>query len=437
MKKKRHVDKFYTHFDLKKKSANYEHLVNNPRFVASHGFFPFIHFIMKHKNYTLNHQTGKREIVLKTRNIKYAAHIDRLIYQHYGVLVNEFYNKAAKKYGINRVATAYRSNFKGKSNPHFAKEVFEFIAKQENAYIFLGDFSNFFDNLDHGYLKERLKNELNEKVLPDDHYAVFKNVTRYSYIRLTDIANFKETTMKKLKESNKQRYLSTQEFQMAKKRYLLKNEEIYGIPQGSSISSVYSNVYMLEFDRKINAYVTARKGLYRRYCDDFIIVIPGSNKDHFNFILKKTKEIPKLDLQLSKTEQFLYDRHSVERIKALNKRQNHVNYLGFYFDGKLVRIRDKSLFKYYSRPYKKAKVVLKTEDRLKKKIIQRKLYDLYTYLGDKKGKKKDKGKYGNFLTYARKAHSVFSESGILESDINKQIKRHWSKLSSILKKGDL
>lgn len=434
MKKKRHVDKFYTHFDLKKKYVNYEHKVKDPRFVISHGFFPFIHFQIKHKKYTLNHKTGKKEIVPKTRNIKYASHIDRLIYQHYGELVNCFYNKAAKKYGVNRVATAYRNNFTGKSNIHFAKEVFEFIAKQEKAYIFLGDFSDFFDNLEHTYLKERLKDVLSVKSLPKDHYAVFKNVTKYSYIRLTDIANYKKITMKKLRESKVERYFNTKDFQIAKKCYLSKNDKEYGIPQGSSISSVYSNVYMLEFDRDVNAYVTARKGLYRRYCDDFIIVIPDNNHDHFDFILKKTKEIPKLDLQPDKTEQYFYDSHSEKRIKALNKRQNHFNYLGFYFDGKMVKIRDKSLFKYYSRAYKKAKVVLRAEDKQKKKIIQRKLFRLYTYIGDNQGKKKGKDKYGNFITYARKAHTVFSESSLLDSSINKQVKRHWRKISNIFKK---
>lgn len=391
MKKKRQVDKYYTHFDLKKKLARYEHKVKDPRFVATHGFFPFIHFQIKHKKYTLNHQSGKKVVVPKIRDIKYAAHVDRLIYQHYGDEVNKLYNKAAKKYGINRVATAYRNNFTGKSNIHFAKEVFEFITEQESAYIFIGDFSNFFDNLEHAYLKERLKDVLNVKSLSVDHYAVYKNVTKYSYMRLTDIAKFKKTTMKKLKKTKEQRYFTTQDFQMAKQRYLLKNEETFGIPQGSSISSVYSNVYMLNFDREINGYVTARKGMYRRYCDDFIIVVPGSSEGHYNFILKKTREIPKLDLQPAKTEQFFYDSQSEECIQALNKPQNHINYLGFYFDGKLVKIRDKSLFKYYSRAYKKAKVVLREEDKQKRKIIQRKLYNLYTYLGDNLKKKEREG----------------------------------------------
>lgn len=35
-----------------------------------------------------------------------------------------------------------------------------------------------------------------------------------------------------------------------------------------------SNIYLIDFDKKINDYVKANNGLYRRYCDDLIIVIP-------------------------------------------------------------------------------------------------------------------------------------------------------------------
>lgn len=57
------------------------------------------------------------------------------------------------------------------------------------------------------------------------------------------------------------------------------------------------------------------------------------------------------------------------------------------------------------------------------------IVDLYTYLGDKQRKKKDKDKYGNFLTYARKAHLVFCESKLLDSDINKQVKKELEEIT--------
>lgn len=66
-------------------------------------------------------------------------------------------NKYIKENGINRVSTAYRNCMPGKCNIDFAKEVFEFIVKNKSAYVFIGDFSKFFDRLDHKYLDTGIK----------------------------------------------------------------------------------------------------------------------------------------------------------------------------------------------------------------------------------------------------------------------------------------
>ena len=39
---------------------------------------------------------------------------------------------------------------------------------------------------------------------------------------------------------------------------------------------------MIDFDKKVNDYVTSNKGLYRRYCDDLIIIIPIRDDEEFN-----------------------------------------------------------------------------------------------------------------------------------------------------------
>ena len=134
---------------------------------------------------------------------------------------------------------------KGKNNVHFAKEVIDFIVNQYRCYILVGDFSNFFDNLNHLYLKEKLCNVLNSDRLPDDYYAVYKNVTKYSYINLSDIEE--KLGKKRLKLNKKLRnskLFNTKEFQELKKYKLKKNKDGIGIPQGSSISSVYANIYI-------------------------------------------------------------------------------------------------------------------------------------------------------------------------------------------------
>ena len=49
------------------------------------------------------------------RPIKYAAHLDRCIYQYDSGLLNERYNDLAARIGIGDCAVAYRTNLKGQS----------------------------------------------------------------------------------------------------------------------------------------------------------------------------------------------------------------------------------------------------------------------------------------------------------------------------------
>ena len=223
---------------------------------------------------------------------------------------------------------------------------------------------------------------------------------------------------------------------------LKRNCKVFGIPQGSPISAVYANVYMVDFDKMLNDYVTSRKGLYRRYCDDIAIVIPMRDaelsKEAFYDIVNKVDDIrsriPRLGLNLDKTGKFVYRQGSFE---SLDSDKHVMSYLGFDFDGKCVSIRDKSLFKYYRRAYKKAKGVkflkkMSFVDENYEKAYnagRKALYKAYTHLGVSK----NPHKYGNFLSYAYKAHRIFSSSSLLESNIRRQIRRHWQKIEQRLK----
>ncbi|MBP2033407.1 hypothetical protein J2Z42_002110 [Clostridium algifaecis] len=424
-------NKRYTHLDIKKDYLKYENLIKKPEWIKNHGFYPFIHYKIVFNKYIYNENINQREEKVKERGIFYSSHIDRYIYQYYGQLVNREYNKISIEKGINKVATAYRDNLQGKCNIHFAKEALEFIYKCNNAFVFVGDFTGFFDNLDHEYLKEKLKQVLKVSKLSADHYSVYKNITKYTYVELCDIEKVKDKTSKEMRSELK--YFNTEEFRKFKKEHLIKNKENYGIPQGSSISSVYSNVYMIDFDKQINDYVTSKKGLYRRYCDDLIIVIPikndeASNKqyiEYINKIDKITKDVPRLDLNLDKTEQFIYNSNKDKKLINLKGDKNILNYLGFSFDGQVVKIREKSLFKYYCRAYKKVETVKRYKGKVSENAVKKKLYQLYTHLGDYKY---GKG-YGNFITYARKSEEIFNQSNNLKNEIHNQVKRHWNKIN--------
>lgn len=229
------------------------------------------------------------------------------------------------------------------------------------------------------------------------------------------------------------KYFETDEFHEFKKNYLRKNLKDYQIPQGSSISAVYANVYMIDFDKKINDFITSQKGMYRRYCDDIIIVLPmtqedvkGKNEEIAKFIYSTRDGIPNLELNEDKTEHFFYDNGIIEKIKG---KSNLINYLGFTFDGKTVRIRDKSLFKFYCRAYRKIKKVKENTDEKSFNAGKKAIYHSYTHLGASKYSED----HGNFLTYAYKADEIFSQSKLVVSNIRNQVKKHWYKIDSKLK----
>ena len=368
----------------------------------------------------------------KEREIYYSAHIDRYIYEYYGNLLNNAYNRYMKKQGIGKTSIAYRNNIPGKCNIHFAKEVFEYICKCKSAYVFIGDFSNFFDNLDHKYLKEALKQVLEKEKLNSAEYAIFKNLTKFTYIEAHDIENYKNMSRAEMRELDK--YFDTDEFHDFKSKYLKKNEKTYGIPQGSSISAVYANVYMIYFDKMMNDLATSSGGLYRRYCDDVITVIPCSKNDFENESYKMMSkrifairdQVKNLELNEEKTEQFFYDNGNLQMITG---KSSMINYLGFTFDGKWVRIREKSLFKYYNRAYKKIKKVNISKSESDFIAGKKAVYKSYTHLGNTKSRKK----YGNFLTYAYKSQRIFENSDYLACDISRQVKGHWNKINNRLK----
>ena len=122
----------------------------------------------------------------KSRDICYASHIDRCIFQLYSHILNELYNQEIKQRGIDDVPVAYRTDL-GLNNIHLAKIAFDFVRKNSPCYVIIGDFTGFFDNLDHQYLKRRWCDLLRVDSLPKDHYAVFKNITRYSKWELSDL----------------------------------------------------------------------------------------------------------------------------------------------------------------------------------------------------------------------------------------------------------
>lgn len=428
MNKKKYRVKGYKHLDSKKSIEKVKDKIQNPQWVAKHGFYPFMHFEIKFQKYSRKEKRPKE----KVRKIFYASHIDSFIYKYYGDELNNYYNSIAHEMSINEVSTAYRNNLSGKSNIDFAKEVIDFIKIQKNAYVFVADFTNFFDTLDHRYLKEKIRCVLKKDTLPKDYYNVFKNITKFSYfIKDTIEAELKtKYTESEIKDSYK--YFTEEEFRAFKHKNIYKNSKSYGIPQGAGISSVCSNIYLLDFDEKIQKYTNEQNGLYRRYCDDLIIVIPieGDIKDynykiHQKFVEDVRRQIPNLEIQPEKTGNYFY---SNDKITDLEFESTELDYLGFSFNGEEVRIREKSLFKYYTRTYCKIRIANRKSKEFGRKSYRRELYKNYSHLG------KNKKGHGNFLSYVERAQKIFDEDSKTVNLMEKQVKNHWKNIQSRLEK---
>jgi len=426
MDKKKYRVKGYTHLDNKKSIDKVKNKIKNPKWVAKHGFYPFIHFEIKFQKYSRKLKKPKDKI----RKIYYASHIDSFIYKYYGDKLNNYYNSVVEELDIKDVATAYRNNLSGKSNINFAKEVIDFIKVQKNAYIFVADFTNFFDTLDHKYLKEKIRYVLKKETLPNDYYNVFKNLTKFSYLIKDSIEADLKAKYTDSEISKKYRYFTEEEFRAFKHKNIHKNSKSFGIPQGAGISSVCSNIYLLDFDKKIKNYVDNKKGLYRRYCDDLIIIIPLDEDiqnynygKHHQFLENVRREVPNLEIQPEKTGNYFYTNNQITDLE-FNKAE--LDYLGFSFNGLEVRIREKSLFKYYTRTYRKIRICNRKSKKFGRKSYRRGLYKNYSHLG------KNRKGHGNFLSYVSRAQQTFDEDSNTINLMKVQVKKHWSNIEKRL-----
>lgn len=435
--------KGFLHFDERIHIGHMKANLLNMDWVASYAFLPFIHFEMEFKRYVTiieNDEQGqvtkrKEPGKPKVRKIFYAAHKDGYIYKYYGDLLNNAYNIYASENQIDDNVVAYRNNKQGKNNIDFAFEVFNHLFKFENAVVISSDFTKYFDNISHQTLKQNVKRVLGVETLSRDWYQVFKNLTKFTYVNRGDIDTFLEakygrTLNKKIKTHQLSRIMTSAEFREFKKEYLKSNPnpDSYGIPQGSSMSAVCSNVHLIDFDKEISEWCKQKSAnaMYRRYCDDLIVIIPLESQSAAEFatirnelfgIIDKYKS-DGLDVQPEKTEIRLWNGDNIldEQLQP-----SKLDYLGFVTDGQMIQLREKSLFNYYTRAYRKAKTVKRIEYATERPGPKRSLYDLYTHLGFEYKKR------GNFVTYAYKAHKKMNLLSV-KSLIKTQVKRHWGKI---------
>src|SRR4030066_1900644 len=108
-------------------------------------------------------------------------------------------------------------------------------------------------------------------------------------------------------------------------------ESFEGTPQGGNLSPLLSNIYLNHFDRRMGDYGY----LLLRYADD--IVIFCKFESDAQDALKRAKEILEGELKL---------KLSPEKTKIIHARKKGVEFLGFHFNGRWRRPKDKARKKF-------------------------------------------------------------------------------------------
>jgi len=413
---KKYTPKRYLHFDrriyLNEKTKKY---LANPVKIARHAFYPFIYFSIEFEKFDKKKKflNESRPVKRKKREIMYASHLDNFVYKYYAKKLNDYYNLWLEENNLDECSIAYRNNKAGKSSIHFSAEVINAICEFKDCYIIVGDFEDFFGSLNHQLLKQRLLNVMMQyEKLPDDWYNIFKSITKYSFYEKSVLEiklGSDETFFKKKKLAYFENAKSYRKFKEMHK--MKKHKETYGIPQGTAISAVMANVYASSLDKDLHELVSKYGGIYRRYSDDFIILIPKyyySILELPKFINIKMKifaiiEQNGLKIHSNKTDCFYFTESKIIDLKRLNF--SKVDYLGLQFDGSKVQMRDKSVYKFYRKAYSLIERgnKLKLEKGLKKPVYRRRIYRLYTDMGV------DAPNYGNFISYTKKAQFIFDK----------------------------
>lgn len=288
----------YGHFDMPVGQAFTANAMS-PAFVAKHSFSPLIHFEKKIRRY----KSKLKKVVWKIRPIMFASHRDACILDYYASILSDRLNASYERDGISEHVVAYRAL--GRANYHFAADALRFARDHKPCMVLAFDVTKFFDTLDHGRLKARLREILAVNELPADWFAVLKSVTRFRYVSLEEIHKHPDFAVRlKLKA---RRPIATMAELKAAGIEIVPNAERRGIPQGTPISSVLANLYLRPFDLEMAAYAREVGGFYRRYSDDILFICREGDAREAEDRIRRGLKQQLLEISEDKTERTSFD----------------------------------------------------------------------------------------------------------------------------------
>jgi hypothetical protein len=458
--------------------------ITDPDFVARYAFLPFIHRVQTTRKYRrvqdeLGHRLKDRVAGKKERELYYAAPFDYNIFSYYASLINNRYESELSQLGLQDVVLAYRKvphpeHKRNQCNIDFANTVFNTIrsSSEVELSVIALDISAFFDNLDHSILKGAWKKVFDfAGSLPADHYRVFKAITQFWSIREKRLfKRFKDqiivrqkggamrrkpiAKMEYLRKEGAVAFCEEKEFLRASEKQFTdanryrKDEDgkrhlrTYGIPQGSPISAILANLYLLDFDVAMESYVSSIDGRYWRYSDDILLLVPTLYEKDVVTQLDQLLDQSKLKVNHSKDQMYrfrtgLHGKECFEVRDGYEQKKGALQYLGFEFDGRYTRLRPQSLSSFYrkmKRSIRRGRYYANhIRNETRGKIFKGRLYKRFTVKGAERRRiyqrsKEDPAKFektarydwGNFLTYALMADRI-----VTNSKIKSQIKKAW------------
>jgi RNA-directed DNA polymerase len=455
--------KKYIHFDhpieFSNKKEKLKKLFSTPGAISKHSFLPLIKIVTKTPRYKYQDDLERYSLETKERPISFASHFDTLVYGYYAFALGKNYQNQIHSSGFSDSILAYRTDLGGKCNIQFSKEVFEYIRNKGECSAIALDIKGYFDSIDHQILKSMWAKVLG-KTLDSDDYAIFKSLTKYSYIKQTTLLKHFDLSVRGKNVRRPTSYSNiipgkTEAEKLSKVRegnLIVTNKSYrevdgkkfnYGVPQGSSLSALLSNIYLIEFDEYMSCLGKKLNFLYRRYCDDILIVCNTSDalrlKDE---TIRKIKEEFHLTIQNQKVELIEFKRNSRNKLRGYNLAKllannatsyienNHessyyksLQYLGFEFNGQKIFIRNSSLSRYFRKM--RARIVKSVGMAYGAKghsdqVFKKQIFYRYTHLGKR-----------NFLHYAyqasQKSYRVSRglKEGMDSPAIKKQIARHF------------
>jgi hypothetical protein len=463
------------YFNFLRYSSEIKSLVSDSSLsgISEHPFLPFVKILTKTPRYKWQESEKSYGLETKIRPIAFASHFDSYIYAFYSFALTEAYQDYIKLKGFDECVLAYRSDLDGKCNIQFAKEAFDAVKEKLNngkeASAIALDITGYFDNIDHFTLKEKWCKILDEDELPKDQYKVFRSLTKYSYINRNSLLRHFDINLKHVSEWNSLLDLIPDSIAGAsfKEKFdLLRREKLLvtnlpkklssgdlsyrGIPQGSPMSAVLSNIYLIDFDEKMYLLSKKLNFTYRRYCDDILIVCDPNDVNFINDEILKEIGNYSLVIQPKKTELISFRETLSGKIRGFNQKKindlnptintetekrffKNLQYLGFEFNGENIYIRPGSLSRYFRKMKGRIikSIMMAYSDKSKRdKILKKQIFERYSHFGKR-----------NFLSYAIKSSkkSYYSKSakkfrpGMDSPSIRRQLSAHFAILENEIK----